>query len=153
MTRWAVVMGITGFICGLVGRMIFAPESNQGPMLGIFITGPAGALLGAILGVVVSGRNVSAATANRLLAGAAVPVAATTLYFAIPEPRYYADAVEGEIRECTTPDLLRDDAVKRMNELAANHPPLPQPVAWDEAFDKALDQDHGVVLEIGRAHV
>lgn len=30
--------------------MIFAPGANQGPMLGIFITGPAGALLGAVAG-------------------------------------------------------------------------------------------------------
>jgi len=146
--RWTVVLGITGFVCGFVGPMGFAPESNQGPMLGIFITGPAAALLGAILGVVVGAMNVSAATAARLLAGAAVLVAATTIYFTIPEPHYYADAVEGEIRECATPERLRDDAVKRLNELAANHPPLPQPVAWGDAFDKALDDDHGVVLEV-----
>jgi hypothetical protein len=148
MIRWAVVLGITGFVCGFVGPMVLAPDSNQGPMLGIFITGPAAAMLGATLGVVVGAMNVSAATAARLLAGAIVLVATITLYFAIPEPHYYADAVEGEIRECTTPDLLRDDAVKRLNELAANHAPLPQPVAWDEAFDKALDQDHGVLLEV-----
>lgn len=30
--------------------MIFAPEANQGPMLGIFITGPGGAVLGAVAG-------------------------------------------------------------------------------------------------------
>src|SRR5258708_28530789 len=104
--RWAVVLGITGFVCGFIGPMVFAPESNQGPMLGIFITGPAAALLGAILGVVVGATNVSAATAARLLPGAATLVAATTIYFAIPEPHYYADAVEGEIRECATPELL-----------------------------------------------
>jgi len=146
--RWAVVLGITGFVCGFVGPMVFAPESNQGPMLGIFITGPAGAVLGAIVGVVINAMNVSAGTAIRLLAGAAVLVAATTIYFAIPAPHYYADAVEGEIRKCTTPELLRDDAVKRLNELAANHPPLPSPVGWGDAFDKALDEDHGVVLEV-----
>jgi len=146
--RWAGVLGITGFVCGFVGPMVFAPESNQGPMLGIFITGPAGALLGAILGVVVGAMSLSAATANRFLVGAAMLVAATTIYFAIPEPHYYADAVEGEIRECATPEPLRDGAVKRLNELAASHPPLPRPVAWGDAFDKALDEDHGVVLEV-----
>ena len=87
--RWAVVLGVAGFVSGFVGPMVFAPESNQGPMLGIFITGPAAALLGAILGVAVGAMNVSAATAARLLAGAAALVAATTLYFSVPEPRYY----------------------------------------------------------------
>ena len=103
-------------------------------MLGIFITGPAAALLGAILGVAVGAMNVSAATAARLLAGAAALVAATTLYFSVPEPRYYSDAVEGEIVACTAPEDLRDDAVKRLNELAANRPALPTSVVWDDAF-------------------
>jgi hypothetical protein len=30
--------------------MIFAPQANQGPMLGIFITGPGGFLLGLLYG-------------------------------------------------------------------------------------------------------
>jgi hypothetical protein len=30
--------------------MIFAPQANQGPMLGLFITGPAGVVIGAIAG-------------------------------------------------------------------------------------------------------
>ena len=34
------------------GPMVFAPDANQGPLLGIFITGPLGTLLGAIGGFV-----------------------------------------------------------------------------------------------------
>ncbi len=49
----ALIIGITGFILGFVGPMIVAPDANQGPLLGIFITGPAGAILGAIIGFVV----------------------------------------------------------------------------------------------------
>jgi hypothetical protein len=30
--------------------MIFAPEANQGPLLGIFITGPLGGIVGALVG-------------------------------------------------------------------------------------------------------
>lgn len=30
--------------------MIFNPDANQGPLLGIFVTGPAGIILGSILG-------------------------------------------------------------------------------------------------------
>jgi uncharacterized membrane protein len=32
--------------------MLPAPGANQGPMLGIFITGPAGVVIGAVLGAV-----------------------------------------------------------------------------------------------------
>jgi hypothetical protein len=33
---------------GFLGPMILAPEANQGPLLGIFITGPLGLVVGAI---------------------------------------------------------------------------------------------------------
>jgi hypothetical protein len=33
--------------------MIFAPDANQGPMLGLFITGPGGFVLGGVVGALV----------------------------------------------------------------------------------------------------
>ena len=41
-----------GFVAGFFGRIIFAPEANQGPLLGIFITGPLGVVLGTAIGIV-----------------------------------------------------------------------------------------------------
>jgi uncharacterized membrane protein YeaQ/YmgE (transglycosylase-associated protein family) len=46
----AVMLGLTGFLIGFFGPMHFAPGANQGPMLGLFITGPGGVLLGAFVG-------------------------------------------------------------------------------------------------------
>jgi hypothetical protein len=46
----AVTLGGLGFVLGFFGPMILAPEANQGPMLGLFITGPAGVVIGAIAG-------------------------------------------------------------------------------------------------------
>ena len=48
----AVMIGAIGFCIGFFGPIIFAPEANQGPLLGIFITGPLGFLLGGIGGFV-----------------------------------------------------------------------------------------------------
>jgi len=45
-------VGGIGFCAGFFGPMVFAPDANQGPLLGIFITGPLGVLLGAIGGFV-----------------------------------------------------------------------------------------------------
>ena len=48
--KWAVIggaaLGAIGFIGGFAGPLIFAPEANQGPLLGIFVTGPIGFLAG-----------------------------------------------------------------------------------------------------------
>lgn len=51
------VIGAIGFCTGFFGPMLFAPDANQGPLLGIFITGPLGAVLGAIGGFVYGIRQ------------------------------------------------------------------------------------------------
>src|SRR6266567_6671745 len=48
----AVIFGGIGFTGGFFGPIIFTPGANQGPLLGIFITGPAGFVLGGIAGFV-----------------------------------------------------------------------------------------------------
>lgn len=48
----ALITGGIGFAGGFFGPIIFAPDANQGPLLGIFITGPLGFVLGAIGGAV-----------------------------------------------------------------------------------------------------
>ena len=48
----AIIVGAVGFVAGFFGPIIFAPDANQGPMLGIFITGPLGFLIGGIGGFV-----------------------------------------------------------------------------------------------------
>jgi len=45
-----VVIGFVFFISGFLGPIIFTPESNQGPLLGIFVTGPLGFILGIFVG-------------------------------------------------------------------------------------------------------
>ena len=50
----AVILGGVGFCLGFFGPIIFTPEANQGPLLGIFITGPLGALVGAIGGSIAA---------------------------------------------------------------------------------------------------
>jgi hypothetical protein len=42
----ALLLGGIGFAAGFFGPMIFSPGANQGPLLGIFITGPLGFLAG-----------------------------------------------------------------------------------------------------------
>ncbi len=43
---WAAGLGGLGFVLGFFGPLWLTPESNQGPLLGIFITGPLGLFAG-----------------------------------------------------------------------------------------------------------
>lgn len=48
---WSFAVGAVSFLVGFIGPIILAPEANQGPLLGIFITGPLGTLAGLVTGV------------------------------------------------------------------------------------------------------
>jgi hypothetical protein len=47
---WAAIAGAVGFCGGFFGPMIFTPHANQGPLLGLFITGPLGFVGGGVCG-------------------------------------------------------------------------------------------------------
>jgi len=54
----AALFGGIGFAAGYFLPLLLAGGANQGPLLGIFITGPAGILIGAIAGLVYArGRS------------------------------------------------------------------------------------------------
>ena len=56
-------VGAVGFCGGFFGTMILTPEANQGPLLGIFITGPLGFIGGGILGAI---RALTRGSSNRV---------------------------------------------------------------------------------------
>jgi hypothetical protein len=49
---WGMMVGGICFAVGFFGPIVWAPDANQGPLLGIFITGPLGFLLGIGIGIV-----------------------------------------------------------------------------------------------------
>lgn len=48
---WSFMLGGISFAVGFFGPIVLAPGANQGPLLGIFITGPLGTLAGMAVGV------------------------------------------------------------------------------------------------------
>jgi hypothetical protein len=50
----AFMVGGVAFVAGFFVPMIFTPEANQGPLLGLLITGPLGFVLGGVGGCVWS---------------------------------------------------------------------------------------------------
>lgn len=45
-----LIVGSVGFVAGFFGPLIFTPEKNLGPLLGILYTGPIGFVVGLIAG-------------------------------------------------------------------------------------------------------
>ncbi len=50
--RWGILLGLIGFCGGFFGPMIFMPDANQAPLVGILISGPLGFLIGLVFGAI-----------------------------------------------------------------------------------------------------
>jgi len=145
--RWAAVLGIVGLSAGFIGPIVLSPESNQGPLIGIFISGPAGALFGTLLGALAGAVGVSPRTNTRMLSAAAVAMAAATLYFCVPQARRVADIVEGEVRSCVSAESLKASTVSHLSAIEASRPDRTS-TRWGEAFDQAVRKNPGVVINV-----
>jgi uncharacterized membrane protein len=58
--RWygfAAFVGVLAFGAGFFGPMLLSPQANQGPLLGLLITGPLGLAVGVVWGLLRSARR------------------------------------------------------------------------------------------------
>ena len=144
----ALVVGGVGFVCGFFGPIALSPDANQGPLLGIFITGPGGALLGALLGAVTGALEVRPSTFRIALGVASALMAATTLYWSTPEPQYRAGLLDAEIEGCAPPSSRRDKALAYWDEVLARMSHSQARAGWKQDFDHMLATESAVVLQL-----
>ena len=82
---WTFALGITGGAAGFFGPMFLNPDANQAPLLGLAITGPAGALAGTVLGHLFRFLPFSDAVRGQALMLSCTLLGLGTLWFALPE--------------------------------------------------------------------
>lgn len=145
---WALALDTVGGAAGFFGPMILSPESNQGPMLGLFITGPLGAASGLVLGFVFRILPFTDAIRAQALTLCCVLVGAGTLWFSLPEPVAVANVVEGTIVRCRNPAELLPAAIDRWETRAARYPGSPPRAHWREGADRMVRDAHGVIVGI-----
>jgi len=54
---FALFVGTVTFLAGFVGPLLLTPNANQGPLLGIFFTGPLGLMVGFVWGLLRARRR------------------------------------------------------------------------------------------------
>jgi hypothetical protein len=148
----AILVGAAGFVCGYFGPLALNPESNQGPLLGLFITGPLSVLLGLGFGVVAALRPMSPARFATCLSTLAAAVGATTLYLALPEDRWQGFVIEAEVRDCRQPATAVVAAQDRWRLLNRDTPwRTPRP-GWESEIPRMLQEDQGAVVTLYVKH-
>jgi hypothetical protein len=145
---WVLALGAVGFACGFFGPIALVPEANQGPLLGIFITGPGGVLLGLVAGIVARVSPLAPARRWQALFATCAVFGAGILFFCLPGPELRARIIDAEIRGCESPFATADAATTEWKERIAKVTWSPPRKGWEQDVQRMLRADPGVVLDV-----
>jgi len=146
--KWILVLGIAGFLAGFVGPMVLAPDANLGPAIGIFITGPAGVALGALLWGLCALVKPAARTQWHLLYSVTVLGVLATLLSIRPEPKWLGYVFEGRVASCARPSALEADVLGYWHKrIAEVHWAVPR-AGWEDDMRRTLRRAPGVVVSV-----
>lgn len=146
--RWPLLLGLTGFTAGFFGPMLFAPEANQGPLVGILLSGPGGVVLGLVLlGLCTAGR-VQAQTQWRLLTGTAIVGALVVLIIVQPQPALRGYVMDLEIRSCTALADADEEIIDYWTGRITDTSWAAARAGWQQDMRRTLQQAPGVILEV-----
>lgn len=144
----ALLLGAVGFACGFFGPIALNPEANQGPLLGIFITGPLGFLLGGGLGLLAAATKLSTQAFLRLLTTASVVGGAAVLFASLPDDQALGFVIDAEVVECGPPTSRLEEARGYWERALAAFPGNRQRVGWREDIPAMAARDPGAVVTL-----
>ncbi len=145
---WAFILGAVGLVVGYIAPITLSPDANQGPLLGIFVTGPGAAVFGFLLGLVVAIKSPSPVTRTWILRGAAVLVGAVTLYLSLPQPEYVGSIIEAETAGCMPTTAILPEAIAHREADIARVTWAAPRAGWKEDMETFARTDPGLVLEL-----
>jgi len=145
---WALAMGAVGGAAGFFGPIFLNPDANQGPMLGIFITGPGGALAGAILGFLFRILPFTDTLRTQALMLCCSLLGLGTLWFALPEPAIKARVVDATIGRCIPAAELLPASIAHWEQRIAAVSYAPPRDNWRTDTARMLREYPGVIVEL-----
>jgi hypothetical protein len=146
--KWVIILGAVGFITGFIGPMIFAPEANQGPMVGIFISGPAGVVLGFVLYGACSLLKLSAQTQWRLLSGVAILSFVAIILAIQPQPALRGMLYDGTVRACQPPRAATAETLQYWKERIAQVTWAEPRSGWQQDVEATLEHAPGILVSV-----
>jgi hypothetical protein len=144
--RFALALGVTGFVAGFFGPIALNPEANQGPLLGIFITGPLGALAGLALGTIFRFLPLADGLKHRVLAALCAVLGIGTLYACLPEPAIRGYVIEARLEACAPPAQAFSASLAEWEEAVERVTWAAPPANWKDTARRNVERDPGAVL-------
>lgn len=143
---WILAVAGAGFVAGFLGPIVFNPEANQGPLVGILITGPGGALVGAMLWGLVRLLSVSPVGQWRLIILSSTFLGVGTLIFVFPEPVMKGYGLDFQIERCEAPAQAAEQALRIWDQRIAQIARAAPRPGWRDQSVQRLRADSGSVL-------
>jgi len=144
--KFVLALGVTGFVAGFFGPIALNPEANQGPLLGIFITGPLGALAGLAIGALFRFLPVSSTLRHRTLAGLCAALGIGTLYACLPEPAVRGYVIEAHLEACSSPAQAFSASLAEWEDAVERVTWATPPANWKDTARRNVERDTGAVL-------
>lgn len=144
---WIVLLGVVGFCAGFFGPLIFVPEANQGPLVGILITGPGGTVLGLLLWLLMKLLPLPGRRQWILLWVIATAGTLTTFYFVQPQPATRGYELELTLERTRSPGEAADDVIADWKIRIARVTWASPRAGWETQMRTSLAADPGRVLE------
>lgn len=144
---WILALGLLGFLAGFFGPIVLNPEANQGPLVGIFISGPAGAFLGLVMFVLSRILKWNSATQWRLFLLVAPTLVLATLFFVLPQPALRGYRLEIQVKNCQTLSEAREEILKSWDQRVSRVDWVKARDGWRAEMDQKLQRESGVVIE------
>lgn len=145
---WPLILGAAGFAAGFLGPMIFIPEANQGPMVGIFISGPGGLALGLLLLGLCALFKVPAQVQWRLLWATTIAGVLAILLAVQPPPQRQGLIFTAQVVGCSPPAASEARILEYWSRRVSEvnwHEPRP---GWQEDMRATLRAAPGVLIQV-----
>lgn len=145
--KWMLI-GAAAFAAGFFGPLMFDPEANQGPLVGILITGPLGLMLSLLLWAVSAIFKVPAGIQWRVLYTVAAVGVLITLFCVQPEPKVRGYVFEGEVESCATPTEAEAEVLDYWEGRIADVSWKEPRAGWRADMQRLLGDAPGVVVSV-----
>jgi hypothetical protein len=143
---WVVALGGTGFTAGFFGPIGLNPDANQGPLVGLLITGPFGALAGLALGAICRFVSLTRSAQLRALALACSLLGLGTLYYCLPDPKVRGYVIDAAVESCSPPARAFAGALAEWEQAVARVTWAKPAADWQDTARRNVERDAGVVL-------
>src|SRR5436190_24230523 len=149
---WGITCGTVGFVCGYFGNSWFAEDpGTAGPLIGIFLTGPAAMLVGAFYGATFAFTSFKLKT--HIAAGVLLVavVGAVSLILTFPTYQPQVQIVEGSLGSCA-PSVLgvtaRTDYWRKESARVSHEGLAAIRGNWESTVTRMIEERPGTVVNI-----